>query len=73
MNIDYECYSFNLAYQEKDEYMGEFISRLKRLTRYCAFDMFTMEDALHLQINEECQCESLRRRLLKKQYSLDEI
>ncbi|KAJ1192485.1 hypothetical protein NDU88_001792, partial [Pleurodeles waltl] len=72
-NIDSERYSFNLPSQERDESMGEFILRLKRLPRYYAFDMFTAEDVLHLQIIERCQSESLRRRLLKKQYSLDEI
>ncbi|KAJ1166073.1 hypothetical protein NDU88_006483 [Pleurodeles waltl] len=72
-NIDYEHYSFNLAPQEKDESMGEFISRLKRLARYCAFDTFTTEDALRLRIIEGSQSESLCRRLLKKLYSPDEI
>ncbi|KAJ1097393.1 hypothetical protein NDU88_002513 [Pleurodeles waltl] len=72
-NIDYECYSFNLAYQEKDESMGEFISRLKRVARYCTFDMFTTEDALYLRIIEGCKFTSLRRRLLTKRYLLDEI
>ncbi|KAJ1101195.1 hypothetical protein NDU88_006267 [Pleurodeles waltl] len=72
-NIDYERCSFNLATQEKDESMGELISQLKRLARYCAFDMFTTEDALRLWIIEGCQSESLHRRLLKKLYSLDEI
>ncbi|KAJ1083446.1 hypothetical protein NDU88_003605 [Pleurodeles waltl] len=40
---------------------------------YCAFDTFTTEDALCLRIIEGCQSESLRRHLLKKCYSLDEI
>ncbi|KAJ1090495.1 hypothetical protein NDU88_003627 [Pleurodeles waltl] len=53
-NIDYKRYSFNLASQEKDESMGEFISQLKRLAQYCAFDTFTMEDALRLWITEGC-------------------
>ncbi|KAJ1109809.1 hypothetical protein NDU88_007167 [Pleurodeles waltl] len=72
-NIDYERYSFNLASQEKDESMGEFILQLKCLAQYCAFDSFTTEDALRLLILEECQSKSLRRRLLKKRHSLDEI
>ncbi|KAJ1218635.1 hypothetical protein NDU88_006213 [Pleurodeles waltl] len=65
-NIDSEQYSFNLSSQERDESMGEFISRLKRLARYCAFDAFTTENALRLQIIEGCQSKSLRIRLLKK-------
>lgn len=72
-NTDYERYTFNLASQEKDEAMGDFITRLKRLARYCEFDNFTTEDAIRLRIKEGCQCESLRRRLLKKHHSVDDI
>ncbi|KAJ1117482.1 hypothetical protein NDU88_005682 [Pleurodeles waltl] len=72
-NTDYELYSFKLAFQERDESMGEFFFRLKHLARYCTFDTFTTEDALHLRFIEGCQSESLNRRLLKKNYSLVEI
>ncbi|KAJ1178128.1 hypothetical protein NDU88_003375 [Pleurodeles waltl] len=63
----------NLASQERDESMGEFISQLKCLARYSTFDTFTIEDSLHLGVIEGCQSEFLRRRLLKKRYSLDDI
>ncbi|KAJ1217763.1 hypothetical protein NDU88_005353 [Pleurodeles waltl] len=72
-NIDFERYSFNLVSQERDESMGEFISRLKHLARYYTFDMFATEDALRLQIIEGCQFESLYRHLGKKHYLLGEI
>lgn len=72
-NVDYERYTFNLATQEKDEPMSTFITRLRCLARDCEFDSFSTEDALRLRIIEGCQSVSLRRRLLKKSYSLDEI
>ncbi|KAJ1111275.1 hypothetical protein NDU88_008611 [Pleurodeles waltl] len=65
-NNDYERYIFNLMSQKRDESMGEFILWLKRLARYCAFDTNTTEDALRLQIIEECQSKFLQRLLLKK-------
>ncbi|KAJ1142779.1 hypothetical protein NDU88_009092 [Pleurodeles waltl] len=70
-HIDYEHYTFNLAFQEKNKSMGEFISHLKRLARYCAFDIFTAEDVHRLRIIEGCQSESLHWQHLKKSYSVN--
>lgn len=72
-NIDFERYTFSTAYQETEESLDDFATRLRKLVTYCEFDKFDNEQAIRLRIIEGCQSVEFRTRVLKEPTTLEQI
>ena len=73
---NYERHLFRQIEQKQDERFADFVLRLRIQAKRCEFDRFDrreVEDRLIEQIVESCRSKELRRHILAKDMSLDEI
>ena len=70
-NVTYEVYIFRQAKQKEEETIDSFHTRLRQLSRYCAFP--DVDKEIKEQIILNCCSNSLRRKALREDLDLEKL